>query len=94
MGVIGAVLAFGGTMPTTSASNDKADLTTHSRYADENKLARTVVQHRARTPLGTPTNLGNKPFWKLVPQKHKKHTNRNHKSHAAKVKRRKARNSR
>ena len=89
--ILGAALAIGGTMPSQSASNDKADLATHTRYADENKLRRHVIPQRKRTAIGTPINQRSKPWFKVVPQKHKKHTNRLHKSHAAKVKRRKSR---
>jgi len=76
-------LTLGGTAPTVQGHN-----------------AATLQEQRAfevsqkRTPLGNLLPGRGKHFFKSIPQKHKKHTNRLKSAHLAKVKRRKNKNRR
>lgn len=91
-----AALVVAGTAPTISrTAEEKAAGAEQTRHADE-QVTPTVEQQKKRTPLGNPVNLGKgKHRFKWgVKQQRKKHTNLKHKSHAAKIKRRKKRNSR
>ena len=86
--ILGGALAVGGLAPTANAGNEKSNIQEMTRHADKQVTPR-IEQQRKRTPLGNILKPTGKPWFKVVPQKQKKHTNRLKCSHAAKVKRRK-----
>lgn len=90
-GIAAAGLFLVGASPVLNAGNEKGVANAQTKHADE-QVTPTVEQKKKRTPLGNPVHMGKgRHRFKRIGQKRKKHTNLNHKSHAAKVKRRKKR---